>query len=80
MRPWRDVRVIFVLAVLATVGVILLLIQSKPPTPTRAKALTFRPVAAAAIVAFYETHASQLANDRSAKPILRAAQLQIVNP
>jgi hypothetical protein len=80
VRPWRDVRVIFVLAVLVTVAVILLLIQSQPPTPTRAKALTYRPVPAAAIVAFYETHASQLANDRSANAILRAARRHNVNP
>ena len=80
MRPWRDVRVIFVLAVLASFAVIVLLVQSQPPTPTRAKALTFRPVPAAAIVAFYRAHGSQLANDRTAEAILRAARRHDVNP
>ncbi|MDX6525678.1 MAG: hypothetical protein QOI43_1189, partial [Gaiellales bacterium] len=72
MRPWRDIRVIFVLAVLAAFAVIVLLIESQPPTPTRARALNYRPVSVAAIVAFYESHASQLANDRTANAILRA--------
>jgi hypothetical protein len=80
MRPWRDSRVIFVLALLTAFGVILLLIQSRPPTPTRARALNYRPVSADAIVAFYEAHASQLANDRTAQAILRAAQRHDVNP
>jgi hypothetical protein len=80
MRPWRDVRVIFVLAVLASIAVIVLLIRSQPPTPTRAKALTFRSVAAATIVAFYEARGSQLANDRTAEAILRAARRHNVNP
>ena len=53
MRPWRDVRVIFVLAVLAAIAVILLLRESQPPTPTRARALNYEPVPSAAIVAFY---------------------------
>lgn len=80
MRPWRDSRVIFVLAVLAALGVIVLLIQSQPPTPTRAKALTYERVPADAIVAFYAAHNSQLANSRSANAILRAAQRHDVNP
>ena len=80
MRPWRDIRVIFVLAVLATIAVIVLLVESKPPTPTRARALTYHPVDAAAIVAFYEAHHSQLANERSANAILRAARRHNVNP
>ncbi len=53
MRPWRDIRVIFVLAVVAAVALILVLRASQPPTPTRARALTYKPVSAAAIVAFY---------------------------
>ena len=80
MRPWRDVRVIFVLAVLAAVAVILLLVETQPPTPTRARALTYQPVPAAAIVAFYEAHGSQLANERTADAILRAARRHNVNP
>jgi hypothetical protein len=80
VRPWRDIRVIFVLAVLAAFAVIVLLIESQPPTPTRARALNYRPVSVAAIVAFYEAHASQLANDRTANAILRAAQRHDVNP
>jgi hypothetical protein len=80
VRPWRDSRVIFVLAVLAAAAIIVLLIRSQPPTPTRAKALTYEQVPAEAIVAFYEAHNSQLANERSAKAILRAAQRHDVNP
>ena len=80
VRPWRDIRVIFVLAVLATIAVIVLLVESQPPTPTRARALTYRPVDAAAIVAFYEAHHSQLANERTANAILRAARRHNVNP
>jgi hypothetical protein len=80
VRPWRDSRAIFVLAVLAAIAIIVLLIQSQPPTPTRAKALTYERVSADAIVAFYEAHNSQLANSRSANAILRAAARHDVNP
>jgi hypothetical protein len=80
VRPWRDVRVIFVLAVLAAAAVILLLLETRPPTPTRARALTYEPVPADAIVAFYEAHGSQLANQRTADAILRAARRHNVNP
>ena len=80
MRPWRDARVIFVLAVLAGAAVIVLLLRSQPPAPTRARALTYEQVSAAAIVAFYETRGSQLANERTADAILRAARRHDVNP
>jgi hypothetical protein len=80
VRPWRDTRVIFTLAVLAAVAVILLLIESQPPTPTRARALTYEPVSASAIVAFYQAHGSQLANQRTADAILLAARRHNVNP
>jgi hypothetical protein len=80
VRLWRDTRVIFVLAVLATVAVILVLIESQPPTPTRARALTYQPVPAAAIIAFYQAHGSQLANQRTADAILLAARRHNVNP
>jgi hypothetical protein len=80
VRPWRDVRVIFVLAVLASLALILLLRASQPPTPTRARALHYQPVSASTIVAFYLAHDSQLANDRSAEAILRAAARHDVDP
>lgn len=80
MRPLRDVRVIFVLAVAATIAIIVLLNASQPPTPTRAKALNFQPVSASTIVAFYTAHGSQLANDRTANAILRAARRHDVDP
>ncbi|HEY1479779.1 MAG TPA: hypothetical protein VGF46_07095 [Gaiellales bacterium] len=80
MRPWRDTRVIFVLAVLASVAIILLLRAAQAPTPTRAKALQYRPVSAATIIAFYEAHGSQLANERSAEAILHAAARHDVDP
>ena len=80
MRPWRDIRVIFVLAVLAAFAIIVLLRASQPPTPTRALALNYRPLSVSAVVAFYESHNSQLANDRSAHAILLAAERHDVNP
>jgi hypothetical protein len=80
VRPWRDVRVIFVLAVLAGIAAIVLLRSAEAPTPTRARALTYRPVSSGAIVAFYLAHNSQLANERSAKAILRAALRHDVDP
>ena len=80
MRPWRDIRVIFVLAVLAAFAIIVLLRASQPPTPTRALALNYRPLSVSAVVAFYESHNSQLANDRSARAILLAAERHDVNP
>jgi hypothetical protein len=72
--------VIFVLALLAALAVILLLFETRPPTPTRARALTYRPVPADAIVAFYEARGSQLANQRTADAILHAARRHNVNP
>jgi hypothetical protein len=80
VRPWRDSRVIFVLAVVAAVALILLLRASQPPTPTRARALNYKPVSAASIVAFYVAHDSQLANERTAEAILRAAARHDVDP
>jgi hypothetical protein len=80
VRPWRDARVIFVLAVVAGLAIILLLRASQPPTPTRALALNYRPVSSAAIVAFYVAHHSQLANERTAAAILHAAARHDVDP
>jgi hypothetical protein len=80
VRPWRDIRVIFALAVVAALALILLLRASQPPTPTRALALHYQPVPASTIVAFYLAHGSQLANDRTAEAILRAAVRHDVDP
>ena len=59
---------------------VVLLESSQAPVPTRARALTYRPVSAAAIVAFYQSKDSQLANERTADAILRAALRHDVDP
>jgi hypothetical protein len=80
VRPWRDVRVIFALAVALAIVLVALLQSSQSPVPTRARALTYKHVSAASIVAFYQSKGSQLANERTADAILRAALRHDVDP
>jgi hypothetical protein len=72
--------VIFALALAVAVLLVVLLQSSQPPVPTRARALTYKPVSAASIVAFYQSKDSQLANARTADAILHAALRHDVDP
>jgi hypothetical protein len=76
----RDARVLFAALVAAAILLALLAQSSQPPTPTRALALHYKAVSAGKIVDFYRQKDSQLANDRTAHAILRAALRHDVDP